>query len=137
MSLVRINRNPTRGSLRLFAVLWLVFGAWGGFFAWRVDATTLAVAVWTTVGITGVAGLVSPRTVRPIYIGASVAAFPIGFVVSHVILGAVFYLVMTPVGLCLRMAGRDPLERRIDRGSKSCWKPRDRSRRAEDYFRQH
>ena len=137
MSLIRINKNPSRGSLRLFSVLWLLFGAWVGFLAWRVDASALAVTIWATVGITGIAGLVSPRSVCLIYIGASYAAFPIGFVVSHVILGVLFYLVMTPVGLCLKILKRDPLERRFDRGAKSYWKARDRARPATDYFRQH
>jgi hypothetical protein len=137
MSLIRINRNPSGASLRLFSAAWILFGGWGGYMAWRVGATTLADTIWATVAITGIAGLVSPPSIRPIFIGLSIAAFPIGFVVSHVILGVVFYLVMTPIGLCMRLAGRDPLERRRDPGAKSYWKTREGNRPATDYFRQH
>ena len=43
----------------------------------------------------------------------------LGWVNTRVILGAVFFLVMTPLGTLRRALGKDPLHRSFDRGSKS------------------
>jgi saxitoxin biosynthesis operon SxtJ-like protein len=40
-------------------------------------------------------------------------------VVSPVLLGLFFFTVVTPVGLCLRLSGKDPL--RLKRGAASYW----------------
>lgn len=43
-----------------------------------------------------------------------------GFVVTHVILTVFFVLVMTPAGLLMRLAGKDPLKVRC-RDKDTCW----------------
>ncbi|MDQ1558600.1 MAG: hypothetical protein QOD32_1660 [Pyrinomonadaceae bacterium] len=46
----------------------------------------------------------------------------LGFVMTRVILGVVFFLVVTPIGLVRRLTGGDALGRRAGRGE-SYWKP--------------
>jgi hypothetical protein len=70
-----------------------------------------------------------------VFIGWMVAAYPIGWVLGHVMLGVVFFLVLTPIALVLRAAGRDPLQRRFDTASASYWQERAASDRSR-YFRQ-
>lgn len=137
MGLLRINRHPSVRDLRLFAVLWLLFAGFAGFLAWRQGATGLAAALWVAAGGIGAAGLLRPPAVRGVYLGAVYAVFPIGFVVSHLILGLVYFLVITPVGLCARLCRYDPLERRFDRARKTYWIAREPSRPPSSYFRQH
>ena len=137
MSLVRINRNPTAKDLRVFAALWLVFLGVLGALAWRKDATGLAAALWIAGGGIGAVGLVWPRQVRGVYLGAVYAAFPIGFVVSHLVLGAVYFLVLTPIGWMARLFGHDPLQKKFDPARKSYWIEREGSRPPASYFRQH
>jgi hypothetical protein len=43
----------------------------------------------------------------------------LGWVNSRIILGIVYYLLVWPVGLMMRLAGKDPLRRRLDRASTS------------------
>jgi hypothetical protein len=45
-----------------------------------------------------------------------------GFVMTRVILGLVFFLIVTPIGLLRRLTGGDPLGRR-SRSAESYWKP--------------
>ena len=45
-----------------------------------------------------------------------------GFVTTRVILAAVFFLVVTPIGIVRRLSGGDPLSRRAVR-AESYWKP--------------
>jgi hypothetical protein len=63
-------------------------------------------------------------------------AFPIGFVVSHVVLAVLFFGVLTPVGLILRLLGRDPLQRHFESDKKSYWADLPDSIPQGDYFRQ-
>ena len=65
------------------------------------------------------------------------AAYPIGLVVSHVILAIAFYLVFTPVGLLMRWLGRDPMEREFDPSRASYWKKREERNEDARYFKQY
>ncbi|WP_375488304.1 SxtJ family membrane protein [uncultured Mycobacterium sp.] len=73
---------------------------------------------------------------RPIYVGISAAVHPIGWLVSHAILLAVFLLVVTPVALLLRVLGHDPLQRRFDPSTPSYWVPHRPAGDVRRYFQQ-
>ena len=64
------------------------------------------------------------------------AALPIGVTVSYIILAIVYYLVVTPIGIGLRMAGVDPIVRRLDRSATSYWAPHEPPAETNRYFRQ-
>ena len=49
---------------------------------------------------------------RPLFIGLSAVTMPIGIVVSYTVLAVVFYGVLTPIGLVMRLFGRDTMQRR-------------------------
>lgn len=46
-------------------------------------------------------------------------------VVSPIVLGAMYFLVITPFGIVMRLAGRDALQRRLDPTARSYWIKRD------------
>lgn len=138
MSIIQINRNPDGRTLKLFGAAWMLFmtlvGA-GCWFQWQHE--TSAFVVWTLALIVPVIGWAAPTFMRLVYLGMSYAAWPIGFVVSHVILAMVYYVVLTPIGLAMRLAGRDPMNRRLDREATSYWIERPSGPvDAERYFRQ-
>ena len=87
--------------------------------------------------ITGIACMLAPRAVRPLYLAWMALGCCIGFVVSNVVLAAIYFLVVTPIGLALRLAGRDPLQRGIEHGRVSYWEDVQKTGDAERYFRQH
>ena len=61
---------------------------------------------------------------------------PIGFAVQGLVLALFFYLVLAPVGLAMRLCGRDPLQRGLDRTQDSCWVRCRRNVEKRRYFRQ-
>ncbi|TAL02048.1 MAG: hypothetical protein EPO07_07705 [Verrucomicrobia bacterium] len=82
-------------------------------------------------------GVVAPRLLKWIYLAWMTLAIVLGFVVSHVLLTLLFFLVITPVGLVARLSGKDFLSLKLDRAAKSYWIPRSRTpKRPEDYERQ-
>ena len=44
---------------------------------------------------------------------------------TRIILGIAFYLIMTPMGMLLKLLGKDLLDKRIDRNAGTYWKDRE------------
>jgi hypothetical protein len=127
---------PKAKVLRQFAGLWLVFFVGGA--AWRAwhGNTGLRTDVFAVVGlVVGTVGLWRPAAVRWLYTGCMIATFPIGVVVSQVMVAVIFYGVITPVGLVFRAVGRDPLTvRPVVKAS--YWTAKPRAQGPSDYLRQ-
>ena len=138
MAIIQINRDPSKRQLNQFGFVWLGFLTLFGVMAWwKFGRPDVAKGLWVAAVAVPVVGWLVPAFMRLVFLGMSYLAWPIGFVVSHVILGLVYYLVLTPVGLVMRLVGYDPMRRRFDREAASYWIARDPSgvdpRR---YFRQ-
>lgn len=71
-------------------------------------------------------GALFPRSLKYLFLAWMSLALALGFVVSHVLLGVFFFLVITPVGLVARLAGKDFLRLKWDRQAKSYWIPREK-----------
>jgi len=138
MSVVQINTNPTRKQLNQFGFVWLGFLTLFGVIAWlKLDAPTLAKVLWVLAVVVPVVGWLAPAFMRLVFVGMSYLAWPIGFVVSHVVLALVYYLVFTPIGLVMRLIGYDPMRRRFDPEAVTYWIARDpKASDAKRYFRQ-
>jgi hypothetical protein len=138
MSLVEINWNPEKKELRKFGLIAIVvLGAAGiilrfGFGVADIWALMLAGTGLCICLIT----LVSAKAARIIYLGLTFAALPIGFVMSILLMGAFYFLVLTPVGLVFKLLGRDPLERKFMPDTPTYWTPHQKTRDPEQYFHQ-
>jgi hypothetical protein len=133
--LIEVNQNLTPRQLRWFAGLWFpAFCTVVVLALNRRGLGTAAVAVGITGAVLSIAGLIAPAIIRPVYRTLTWVTFPIGWVASHVLLRAMYYGVVTPVGVLLRRF-TDPLDRSFDRAADSYWMPHEPSK-AERYFRQ-
>jgi len=137
MALVDINWNPSRKELRVFSLLLIGFGAIVAAILFRrLESQTPAVAGLIVTGVIGAIGFAAPTLIRPLYVVWMALAFPIGWTVSHLIMLAIYYMVLTPIGLAMRLCGRDPMQRRFDRGAQTYWLPRTPRKDLKNYFRQ-
>lgn len=137
MGVIEVNKNPSRRDLMVFGLVLLVFaGIVGALFYWRSHAPGVARAVWIAGAALSAVYFAVPPLRRPIFLGWSYATLPIGFVLSHVILGIVFYVFFTGIGLVMRLVGYDPMQRKPDPAAKSYWSPHDPHTSVERYFRQ-
>jgi hypothetical protein len=137
MALIEI-KDPTEKDLKWFGALMLAFfGIVGGVLSWRGTSANVVYGVWG-----GGAALVAvyyavPALQRKIFFGWLYAAYPIGFVVSHVVMAFVYFIVVTPIALVMRVMGRDALGRRLDREAKTYWvENRTAQNDPASYFRQ-
>jgi len=121
--MIDIKRNPSPGDLKRFAAIWtpIFAGLLGGVVIQRSGSWRVAVSIWAAALFVAVLGLVRPRLVRPIFITMQTIGYPIGFVVSNLILAAMYFLVFAPIGFMLRRLGRDPLDRQPDRNATTYW----------------
>jgi hypothetical protein len=137
MAMIEIDRHPGPRKLRQFGGLFLVaFGVLGYLVLRRSGSVEAASVIWALALLVGTVGLVRPAAIRLIYVGMIYLAFPIGWVVSHLMLALVLYLVLTPIGLALRLLGKDPLARGFDGEAPSYWTPHRRTTYIDRYFRQ-
>jgi len=72
---------------------------------------------------------------RALFLGLSILFVPVGFVISHVLMLVVYYLVLTPIALVMRMAGRDVIGKKLDPNAKTYWHERAGKRPAASYFK--
>ena len=74
-------------------------------------------------------GLVAPMALRRVYLVWLGLALVLGLIVSTVLLTVFYYLVITPIGLAARVAGKDFLSRKFDTGQASFWISKERRTR--------
>ena len=116
---IRARLTPREGRKFAFTVgiAFLVFGAIS---AWRGHELPPRI-LWTLGGILLFAGLVIPSRLGPVYRGWMRLGLAIGRVVSPIVVGAMYFVVVTPVGVVLRLLGRNPLRHRERNGG--FWMP--------------
>ena len=125
-----------------------LFPAVAGFLAWRHGLPTawvlalsgigvlVAIVELVLVNLLGSLGVLLEKLIpRALYQILSLLAFPIGFVISHVLMATIFYLVMTPIGLFFRLVNRDALGRKLQPDRTSYWRDRGPARDPSSYFK--
>lgn len=148
MALIEINWNPDRRQLRAFAIIWLVaFSLAGLVVAWRSGLLSdqalppgatwfWPATLWGAAVVVSAIGLAFPPAIRPVYVVWMGASFPIGWVVSHVMLGLTYFGLFGLVATIFRAIGRDALDRRFDPQAPTYWVKRSRETDIRRYFRQ-
>jgi hypothetical protein len=133
-----VDLRPSRSKLRQFGGLCVaVFGALA-LWRWLAHDQTFAATVLALVAATcGVLGLLAPRLLWPMFVGLSIVAFPIGWLVSRAILLLLFGVMITPAALIFRGRGRDALALRRNRNTQSYWEAKSSPRDVGGYFRQY
>lgn len=69
---------------------------------------------WVAAGVFAGLGLLLPIALKPVYWLWMKFAMALGWFNTRLILGIVFYLVILPAGLLMRMLGKDPMARKLD-----------------------
>ena len=128
--------KPTPRVLRQFAAAWAVIFLALGLHQTLVRGHPAAGIVFCVVSAVGLVGLFRPASLRWLFVGATVAAFPVGWLVTRMILVIMFYLVLTPVALVFRWRGRDALQLRRKPEGASFWTTRSDSPDAGRYLKQ-
>ncbi len=66
-------------------------------------------------------GLLLPLLIKPLFILFSYLGFGLGWIMTRVILTALFFLIITPIGFISRLFGKRFLDLRFDRRPETYW----------------
>ena len=103
-----------RAQLRNFGLI--VGGIFGAIGLWPAIIRGGNVRLWM-VGLAAVLilpALVAPRALTPAHRVWMALGAALGWVNTRIVLGLIFFGLITPMGLVLRLAGRDPMRRAFD-----------------------
>lgn len=111
----------TPGSARQFGLVMAAFFAilftialWRGAWAWA--------AFWASfVALFGLAALVVPRMLDPLNRFWFRFGLLLHAIVNPVVMGLMFFVIITPIGLLMRALGKRPIPLRPDRATASYW----------------
>jgi saxitoxin biosynthesis operon SxtJ-like protein len=84
---------------------------------WRHQSPRLWALALTVLLV--VPALVAPRTLAPVYRVWMAAGEVLAWINTRIILGVVFYLVVTPIGLVMRLTNHDPMRRKFEQAGES------------------
>jgi hypothetical protein len=134
--MVPINWNPDRKTLAEFSDAGMFFlGMVAAPLAYFRGQPKLAATFWTLAVVGRLIGLFRPEWLKPVFVGLTLATWPIGAVVSRIALAGLYFLVFTPIALIFRVIGRDALQRSPDPQAKTYWEPYRPNRGLDRYLR--
>lgn len=135
--MIEFKTTLTTKERYLFAALLPVFFALVGWFVFRRTGNR-EIGWWLCGGslVISVLGIVWPPLLRGVFVLWMALAFPFGWIMSHLILFGIFFLVITPVALLMKLIGFDPLHRRADPNAATYWETRRLPSDTRRYFRQ-
>jgi hypothetical protein len=92
----------------------IVAGLFGLFFPWVFEAESWPLWPWIVFGVLGAWGLIAPMTLKPVYHGWMRIGLVLNKVMTPLIMGICFFLVVTPVALLKKIGGKDAMARDFD-----------------------
>jgi len=111
-----MNKQELRNfGLTTGAIVAILFGLllpWLFNRAWPVWPWVAAAVLWAW-------ALMLPASLKPVYIGWMKVGYILGWINTRIILGLMFYTVFFAVGLILKVLGKDPMSRKIDKSIES------------------
>jgi hypothetical protein len=108
------NAFPDEKGLRNFALVTsaMIAGIFGLLlpFVWEFQ---FPVWPWVVAAVLTTWGLIHPASLRYVYMGWMKFAHILGWVNTRILLGIVFFAIVWPMGLVLRLFRRDPMAREL------------------------
>lgn len=135
--MIKHRRHPGRTDLAVFAIAmptaFAVFGLWG----WHLGGSWhFGIAFWIAAGALGLLNILSPNARLALYLGSIKVITPVGLAISYLLLAVVYFGIVTPMGLVLRVVRGDFLGRRKNRDAQTFWEDRPTDNDLERYFHQ-
>jgi len=85
---------------------------------------TVRFILWSVGGLLIITGSIVPKLLTPVYWIWMKLAHLLGWVNTRLLLGIIFFVIITPMAVVMKVFGRDALNRKIDKDVDSYWIPR-------------
>ena len=114
----RSNKKLRDFGLLTGAILAILFGV---LLPWLFDHS-IPIWPWVVATILSFSALLQPYFLRPIYKVCMTIGQALGWVNTRIILCVLFYIIFLPVGLFMKLIGRDPMARKLNRAEKTSYR---------------
>jgi predicted membrane metal-binding protein len=104
-----------------FAVVFGLIAAW---LYWRKHLPIWSVMATAAALFFLAAGFLTPQLLRPINLVWLKFGLLLHKIVNPIVMGLLFYVVFTPMGFIMRLAGKDLLSLKLEKSAASYWTPR-------------
>ena len=113
----RTGQQPTEKDLRQFGLL--VGGVFAVIGFWPVVFRSESPRLWAMMlgSLLMVLGMVAPQSLKQVHYGWMKIGHVLGAINTRIILGIIYYLLITPMGLVMRLVGKDPMHRTLVQGT--------------------
>ena len=99
------------------AIIAVLFGL---FFPWLLEVA-IPVWPWMLGSVLAVWGLIHAASLRLIFTGWMKFGLLLSKITTPIVMGIVFYGVILPMGLLMRLSGKDPMQRKLD-ATQTTWR---------------
>lgn len=128
--------NLSTKNLRKFGITMAIAFVMISFFIFIKHRNSLLPAVIAAI-IFFISAVLIPNLLKPVYIFWMRLAFILGWINTRLILCVIFFLILTPIGLVIKLSGNDLLDRKTDKNRQSYWIKKDKKEFSPaDYERQ-
>ena len=139
--MIELDLKPDTKKLRQFGWICLVGFALIGaalHFGWGFfpEKPSISKIFWGLAVFSPLVGMIAPKGLIPIYVLLTLVAFPIGIVISNVLLFTIFLLMITPLAIWFKLVGRDELLLKWPAKGDSYWIKSKPPGGAASYYRQ-
>ncbi len=109
----RQNDQATNKELRQFGLV--VGGVFSVIGLWPVVFRGESLRLWAMIlgSLLIVLGAIVPQCLKQVYRGWMKIGHVLGSINTRIILGIVYYLLVTPMGIIMRLMGKDPMHRAL------------------------
>ena len=117
---IKISSNRSFGLV--FFVVFLIVSLW--------PLTSVgSIRIWSAIisAVFLILGLINSRLLTPLNVFWFKFGMILGAIISPIVMGIVFFLVVTPTGFILRIMGKDLLNKKYDKEKETYWIKRDAS----------
>ena len=131
------RHEPTTRELRWFGLLLASFAALlGGLVLYLSNSWLGAGVLWAVGLLLALVYYGLPSTRYLLFRLWMTLFFPIGWLISHLLMAMVYYLLITPTAQAMRLIGRDALGQAFDSSAKTYWTAMEAKPKDSRYFQQ-
>ena len=125
-----IKTSSNRSFGLTFAFIFTLLSGWSFWEEWRIEVGSVGIfSLWIFIGILAT-GFLGIGLLRPAWLAVPNRFWTqfglfLGKIIQPIVMGCVFFLIVTPMGLLMRLTGYDPMRRKFDPTAHSYWIKRD------------
>jgi multisubunit Na+/H+ antiporter MnhG subunit len=116
---IKTGKKDIRSFSVTFAIIFLIIAG----FLYYQEKDSFQLFIYLAGSFSGL-GFILPIVLKPVYMIWMIFAVILGWFMTRVILSLLFYLIITPIGLFLRILGKDLLGLKEEKNQKSYWNMR-------------